>query len=453
MKSAGFLITGNEVLSAKTKDTNGPFMGMHLRRIGVSVKASMMCSDLEEDLIDCLNYLAERCDVILMTGGLGPTSDDLTAEVVAHFFDIPVKFNDEAWAACAAFFVKAGRESIPESNKKQAFLPEGCELIPNKLGTAAGFCTTGKKFGKTIKIYSLPGVPYEMEPMFLNSVLPNLYDETAMPVSKNWQVFLMGESFMQTAIEVAEKLLIARFPNSVISYQAHPYYVSYGVTLFPTSKSQKFECENFLNQDYQSAVEKAFVNNILYSEDKKVPNYILERLNKLRLNIAFSESTCAGYLSKELSSLNENSTYFVGAIVANNNRVRKEILQLPDNIVLLENKASHDLALQMALATLKKFNSDIVLAECGNKDEIHSESEDQKKEGFYLAMAFKKKSLSNIESAKKILDKYSWKFVEIENEEDTYSFTCFIKSNQRHTADVQKTRTAHYLLCSLSAVL
>lgn len=86
MKSAGLLITGNEVLSAKTKDTNGPFIGMHLRRIGVTVRASMMCGDMETDLIDCLNYLAEKCDVILMTGGLGPTSDDLTADVVSRFF-------------------------------------------------------------------------------------------------------------------------------------------------------------------------------------------------------------------------------------------------------------------------------------------------------------------------------------------------------------------------------
>ena len=90
MISAGLLITGNEVLSAKTKDTNGPFIGMHLRKIGVSVRASMMCGDYENDLLDCLNYLAEKSDIIFMTGGLGPTSDDLTADVVAKFFGIPI---------------------------------------------------------------------------------------------------------------------------------------------------------------------------------------------------------------------------------------------------------------------------------------------------------------------------------------------------------------------------
>ncbi|WP_186645902.1 competence/damage-inducible protein A [Fluviispira vulneris] len=450
MKTAGFLITGNEVLSAKTKDTNGPFMGMHLRRIGVSVKASMMCSDLITDLKDCLNYLAERCDVILMTGGLGPTSDDLTAEVVAQFFNVPVQFNEEAWEACAAFFIKSGRESIPESNKKQALLPQGCELLPNKLGTAAGFCTTGKKFGKTLKIYSLPGVPYEMEPMFLEFVLPNLTDQTSMPVVKNWQVFIMGESFMQTAIEKAEKSLITKYPNAVVSYQAHPYYVSYGITLFPKSVSEKLECENYLNAVYSNEVEQAFSKHILYAEDKKVPNYILDRLENLKLSIAFAESSCAGYLSKELSSLNKSSKYFLGSIITSNNSIRNNILFNSEENKI---KSTEDLVIAMSLSTIEKFNSDISLSESENKEATHFDSNSDKKEGFYLSMAFRKKSLDNIEKIKELLTKFSWKKIENINNQDVYVFSCFIKSNQRHTPDVQKTRASHYLLCSLSAVL
>ncbi|BBH52522.1 molybdopterin-binding protein [Fluviispira sanaruensis] len=450
MKTAGFLITGNEVLSAKTKDTNGPFMGMHLRRIGVSVKASMMCSDLKTDLNDCLNYLAERCDVILMTGGLGPTSDDLTAEVVAEFFNIPVQFNQEAWEACAAFFIKAGRDSIPESNKKQALLPQGCELLPNKLGTAAGFCTTGKKFGKTLKIYSLPGVPYEMEPMFLEYVLPNLTDPESMPVVKNWQVFIMGESFMQTAIEKAEKALIAKYPNAVVSYQAHPYYVSYGITLFPRSVIEKMECENYLYVVYSAEVENAFAKHILYAEDKKVPHYILDRLEYLKLSIAFAESSCAGYLSKEFSSLNKSSQYFLGSIVTNNKDIRNNLLfNSEDNKM----KSTEDLVVAMSLSTLQKFNSDITLSEFKNKEEMCTNTNLDIKEGFYLAMAFKKKSLENIEKIKDLLAKFSWIKNENVNKQDIYVFSCFIKSNQRHTPDVQKTRAVHYLLCSLSAVL
>ena len=452
MISAGLLITGNEVLSAKTKDTNGPFIGMHLRRVGVSVRASMMCADYETDLLDCLNYLAEKCEVILMTGGLGPTSDDLTADVVAKFFEIPVQFNQEAWEACADFFIKAGRTSIPESNKKQANLPKGCNLLPNKLGTAAGFSVTGEKFGKKVTVYSMPGVPYEMEGMFLENVLPDLVNRSFIPVTFSWQVFFMGESFMQNAINIAEQALLNRFPGSSVSYQAHAYYVSYSVSLFPNSQSQKEECESYLKNIFTPSVESAFGENIMYCEDKKVAPYIISKLIEKNLSISFVETSCAGYLSKEFSVITHDPILFTGSIVANSVLMKKNVLNISENIIQNGNADPISLVCHLAINNLKLTNSSISLAEYGFPNDPYIKY-DQLHDGFYLAMAFDKEKIKNFDEIEKKLFHFSWKKSQNLEEDAITIFSCYIKLNKRHVREIQQMRASLYLLCSLAKVV
>lgn len=452
MISAGLLITGNEVLSAKTKDTNGPFMGMHLRRVGVSVRASMMCADSETDLLDCLNYLSERCEIILMTGGLGPTSDDLTADVIAKFFEIPTYFNQEAWEACVDFFVKAGRTSIPESNKKQANLPQGCKLLSNKLGTAAGFSMTGEKFGKKVTVYSMPGVPYEMETMFLESVLPNLVNNLFVPVTLSWQVFFMGESFMQNAINVAEQTLLSKFPGSSISYQAHANYVSYSATLFPSSQSQKEECDSYLKNVFTPSVATAFGENIIYCEDKKVASYIISKLIEKKLSISFVETSCAGYLSKEFSVITHNPELLVATIVANSDLIKKNILDIPKNIIQEGNENPVNLVSYLAINNLKLVKSSISLAEYGFPNDPYIKH-DHPYEGFYLAMAFHKDKIYNFDEIEKKLFHFFWKKFDSCEDNGAVVFFCFIKSNKRHVREIQQMRASFYLLCSLAKVL
>jgi nicotinamide-nucleotide amidase len=221
----GLLITGNEVLFGKTKDTNGPFMAAHFRSLGIAVEQIMICGDNETQLLDCLTYLSAKCTTVIMTGGLGPTSDDLTAQLVAQYLDLPVQFFPEAWEACVQAFGRFGRTDVPESNKKQALLPAGSQLIPNNIGTAVGFIAQGQ-----IKIICLPGVPFELEPMFLNTVLPLFKGADGTFFSKTWQVFYMGESSMQLRLNELEQKTKAGFPDAVISYQAHAGSVTYSLT-------------------------------------------------------------------------------------------------------------------------------------------------------------------------------------------------------------------------------
>lgn len=452
MISAGLLITGNEVLSAKTKDTNGPFIGMHLRRAGISVRASMMCADNELDLLNCLRYLAERCEIIFMTGGLGPTSDDLTAEVIAKFFNIPVQFNQEAWSSCADFFIKAGRSSIPESNKKQANLPSGCSLLPNKLGTAVGFNVTGKVGENKVTVYCMPGVPYEMEAMFLENVLPKLLKKSYSPISLFWQVFYMGESFMQNAINDAEKSLLIKFPGASICYQAHSSYVTYSVTLFPNTQSEFDEYNNYLESIFIPSVENAFGHYIMYREDKKVASYLITKLIEKKQSISFVETSCAGYFSKEFSLFSHDPNFFVGAIVANSNIIKKNVLRISDEILQNENNDSMNLVSNLAISNLKLTNATFCLAEYGFPNDPYIKYT-SKSEGFYLAIAISKEKFFNFSDVENKLASFSWKEMNNINDNRFVVFSCFIKSNARLVREVQQMRAAYYLLCSLAKII
>ena len=452
MKSAGLLITGNEVLSAKTKDTNGPFMGMHLRKIGMAVTASMMCGDQESDLLDCLNYLAKKSDIILMTGGLGPTSDDLTAQVVAKFFGVSTVFNQEAWHSCSDFFIKAGRKEIPESNKKQAYLPVGCELLPNELGTAVGFSVTGEINGKIVKVYSMPGVPYEMEKMFLDSVLPVLEDRSFFPVTKYWQVFFMGESFMQNAINDAEKDLLSKFPNSTVSYQAHPYYVSYSVTLFADSQNKKEQYEKYLSYEFNIQVEKAFKKHILYSEDKKVSPYIYQKLKEKNLSLSYVEMSNGGYIGKEFSSFTNDFSVFKGGVSNPSDIFLQNSFFIPKN--KSENKFSESdyFITTIALSVLKKTQSDICISEFGIPKELHAENINDLA-CYFFNISIVKEKLKDPHTVEKELSNYGWKLFDISSHTETYNFSCSIKNNLRHSREIQQARATLFLLCSLVKIL
>lgn len=452
MKSAGLLITGNEVLSAKTKDTNGPYIGMHLRKIGVAVRASMMCGDNEGDLLDCLHYLAQKSQFILMTGGLGPTSDDLTAQVVAKFFGIATEFNQAAWDACADFFVKAGRKEIPESNKKQAVLPIGCELLPNELGTAVGFVVSGVVQGKKIKVFSMPGVPYEMEKMFVNFVLPQLEDKSFYPITKCWQVFFMGESFMQNAINNAENSLLQNYPNSTVSYQAHPYYVSYSVTMFANSLDQKQACENYLNSEFTTEVNKAFKEHILYSEDLKVAPYIYKKLQELQLTLSFAEMSNGGYLGKEFSAFTNDSLAFKGGFSNLGEIFLQNALYLTKDLIQNKSTLPVEFITGLSNSVLTETKADICLAEFGFPKETNQLS-DAEHSGYFFNICFAKSKLPDPYLVESKLASYGWKLLDISSNKETYNYNCFIKNNVRHSREIQQTRATLFLLCSLAKVL
>ncbi|MES2615878.1 MAG: molybdopterin-binding protein [Bdellovibrionota bacterium] len=438
--NVGLLITGNEVLSAKVKDTNGPFIGMHLRKIGVPIKSSMMCADNEADILDCLEYLSRRCNAIFMTGGLGPTTDDLTAAVVAKFFGVNTIFFDEAWENCLEAYKKFNKTNVPDSNKKQAYLPEGSVILPNKIGTAVGFKATGKKHNKMVSVFCMPGVPYEMEAMFLKEIYPELSSLSIPPLIKTWQVFYLGESAMQTSIEEHEKKLQTKFPTAAISYQAHAGFVTYSVSLFPRTQEQKLESQKFLEDEFIPAVQKSFHKHILYSDETPLNQYIIDALKQKRKTLAFVEASCGGMLTHQVSTVKNAEDVMNGTVILQGKK---------DKRVQLSSALWDDMA---QIKKLEFMKADICITEWG-APALEMATEDVPHGHFNIIFSINKQKIKDDIEMQTRLEGFAWKReVELETPERV-NYSCELNVSTRYGKEAQQTRVALHCLCSLALIV
>jgi nicotinamide-nucleotide amidase len=363
--AAGILISGNEVLFGKTRDTNGPFVAAHLRRSGVSVQRSLVVADEVFQLKRALSYLAEDCDLVIITGGLGPTVDDLTAEVVAQWFGVPLSFQELAWQTCVQAFARLGKTDVPETNKKQAMLPLGCRLIPNPVGTALGFELEASVHGKSVRVVCLPGVPSEMEPMFLASVLPTLNTEEIQVVSRSWQVFGLGESAMQQRVLELEKQVCSLFPEAVISYQAHLGYVTYSYFAKFDSAQMAQEWENNWNVRLEKEVQARFAHHIVAQNDQPLAQTVLSALQRHSLKLSLAESCTGGELSKECVAIPGASRAFLGSIVCYDNQVKEMLLNVPKDTLQEKGAVSEQTVRDLSEGALRVFQSDLALSISG----------------------------------------------------------------------------------------
>ncbi|MBX9704316.1 MAG: CinA family protein [Silvanigrellaceae bacterium] len=451
-KPASLLITGNEVLNAKTQDTNSPFLSKALKKLSLSLKLTNYCGDSEIDIIDSLSYLSTKSEVIFVTGGLGPTSDDLTAACVAKFFDLPLEFNQEAWENCKEAFKALGRSTIAESNKKQALLPKGCKLLANHYGTASGFFVSGVKHGKEVTIYCLPGVPFEMEPMFLHGVVPLLLQTKMPPLSCCWQVFLVGESAMQTSMQTHEENLKKNYPKAHISYQAHPGYVTYSVSLTPESLSEKNQFNDYLEQNFCKEFENNFAEFILYRNEKSLAQHIVDELLSCSFTLSIAESQCAGVLASEFSTCENFTKVLKGAVVTPCLAIKQSLLGV--NNLQEEQEA---IAAQMAQGALQLFGSDIALAENAEvflqqKSTNLSAGNSQVPVRAFLAIAFLKTKYSpfTLENIEARLAKFGWQKQSVESE---FFVTFTHQQKLSHRFALKQNRVKIFLLASLAAVV
>lgn len=370
-KHVGLLITGNEVLFGKTKDTNGPHMAAALRKVGCEVRRSLVCGDNVTEILRALEYLFENCDVVLMTGGLGPTSDDLTAEIIARCFGLPLVFHEEAWKACVDAFARMGRTSVPETNRKQANLPAGCRLMPNPNGTAVGFCVEGaltshqKSTGSHKVVYCLPGVPFEMEPMFAASVLPELIPPGAVTFQRTWQVFGLGESAMQERIAEAERSLQKEVPSLVVSYQAHAGYVTYSCFSASPHADESACVQALVDGPFAKEVEKAFGHHVVSRSELSLAASVVELFNQAGVTLAVAESCTGGLLSKEITAIPRSSVCYLGGITTYSNAWKEQFLGVDSRTLQTQGAVSEATAAQMALGLSLRTHADVALSITG----------------------------------------------------------------------------------------
>ena len=345
---AEIISIGDEILIGMTVDSNAAWMGSELTSLGIEVYQMTSISDKREHILKVLDESLERSELVLTTGGLGPTSDDITKKTLTEYFKTRLVQDDSVLENIERFMKNRGLH-MNENNIRQAEVPEGCRVLSNELGTAPGIWF--EKNGKVL--VSMPGVPYEMKHIMSTHVIPGIKEYFRRPFIKYRLVMTFGtfEAHLAEILEDFEKGL----PDSV------------RLAYLPTSGIIKLrltgrgEDEAKTDQVLGEQIDKLYniIPEYIYGLDginlEEAIGHIL-RNNKLTVSIA--ESCTGGNISRMITSVPGSSDYFTGSVIAYSNRLKIDELGVSSGDLELHGAVSEEVALQMAKGIRKKYDTD-----------------------------------------------------------------------------------------------
>jgi len=354
MRSA--LITiGDEILIGQVSDTNVVWIAKELNRIGVAVEEMVTVSDDPDQIWETLDRYLGVYDLLIMTGGLGPTRDDLTKETLAAYFDSPMVMVPEVLEKITAFFKARGRVMI-DSNARQAEVPAACQVLTNNHGSAPGMWF---EKGGSILI-SLPGVPYEMKGLMIEEVLPRISKRVTVPqvVHRTVMTQGVGESFLAELIKDWESGL----PDCVkLAYLPRP-----GIVRLRLSASGK--CAEDATQMLDKLVGKLLdiiPQHVFGFDDISLEQALGDTLKGRSLTVATAESCTGGNIAHLLTSVPGSSGYFSGAVVAYQNEVKTSVLKVENGVINRYGAVSKQVVELMARGVMKALGSDTAMATSG----------------------------------------------------------------------------------------
>jgi len=350
---AELITIGDEILIGQIVDSNSAWMAQQLNDAGIHVTQITSISDNKQHILDALELAGTRADIILITGGLGPTKDDITKSTLCTFFNTKLVLNDEVLKHVKALFDSFGAELL-EVNKRQAEVPANCEVIMNQKGTAPGMW-----FSHEGKIYvSMPGVPYEMKAIISGYVIPKLQELFKMPhiVHKTVLTQGVGESFL------AEK--IADWENSLGSDGIKLAYLpSAGSVRLRLSTSG--EDEQLLHEKVERKASELndLIKPHIYGEETEslegVVGRVLAEHNK---TLATAESCTGGYIAHLLTSIAGSSRYFVGSVVAYSNEIKENHLGVDPALIEHAGAVSEEVVKAMAVGIRQRYGTDYAIS-------------------------------------------------------------------------------------------
>ncbi|WP_162072294.1 CinA family nicotinamide mononucleotide deamidase-related protein [Chryseobacterium fistulae] len=356
MENAVLITIGDEILSGNTVDTNSNFIATELKNIGIKVSKIFTISDEIETIKETLQSAFELGDLIITTGGLGPTRDDKTKKAIAEFFHDEIALDEVTFNHLKALMEKRGRLEILERNKEQAFVPTKSIVFQNHNGTAP--CTMMEQEGKLC--FSLPGVPYEVKPLIRNQIIPYLKEKFNLNYIHTRIVSVVGipESILADTIEEWELAL----PEHVaLSYLPIGTRVKLRITA--TGRD-----EMALKNQVENEIQKLFPligKNIIATSEDRIEKILAEILAERNLTVSTAESCTGGELAKMLTSNSGSSKYYVGGMVAYATEKKIEILKVPEKIIQEYTVVSEQVAQEMAKGCQKLFNTNISLSTTG----------------------------------------------------------------------------------------
>lgn len=349
---------GDEILIGQIVNTNAVFLAKELNKIGVEVAQISSVSDQKEIIVNALDEARKRADIIIMTGGLGPTKDDVTKHTLCEYFDDHLVKNEKVLEHIENIFKKYVTTPISDMNREQANLPTKATILHNRFGTAAGmwFLDAGQVF------VSLPGVPYEMEALIKNEVLPKIQQQFVLPAlyHKTILTYGLGESVIAERIEDWENNL----PESI----KLAYLPSLGrVRLRLSTKGPELEA---LKTAVNAQLEKVIplIEDIYFGteEDQSIEFQIAKRLNEMGKSLSCAESCTGGAIATRFTSQAGASTFFKGSAVTYATDSKTDLLGVKKTIIEKHGVVSGTVAAAMALGAQKKYQSDYAIATTGN---------------------------------------------------------------------------------------
>ena len=356
--NASIITIGDELLIGQTIDTNSAFIAQELNKIGIWVRRRVAVGDVWEDIWQALDEEGKHSQIIIITGGLGPTADDITKPLLCKYFGGKMVVDENVLNHVKYLFEKVYRRPGPilERNLKQAEVPDVCEVLHNARGSAPGmlFRKEGKFF------ISLPGVPHEMKGLIMDEVIPVLLKEFTMPAIVHRTAFTAGQGESM----IAELLL--DFETSLPSHIKLAYLPNYGMVKLrlTATGTVKMEIENELTP-YFEKLQELVKEWLVANEDEGLEIVIGKILKAKGKTMATAESCTGGYIASLITSIAGSSAYYKGSVVSYANEIKENILGVKHETLTRTGAVSEETVAEMVKGAIAKLNADYALATSG----------------------------------------------------------------------------------------
>jgi len=355
---ANIVTIGDEILIGQIVDTNSGFIAKSLDKIGVQIHEMISISDDRKHILDTFSTMQDKVELVIITGGLGPTKDDITKKTFCEYFDDKLIEDKHVLNHVTQLIENYYKRPITQLNKDQALVPSKCEVLFNKFGTAPGMWI---QKGNTIFI-SLPGVPFEMKNIIESEVIPRVVERFKRPyiVHKTILTYGVGESLLAERIE--------NWENNLPDFIKLAYLPSPGRVRLRLSARGKDNIMLQKSLDDETVKLNQLIGDAIvgFEEDETLEVILGRQLNNVEKTISTAESCTGGKIAQVISSIAGASNYFKGSIVSYSTQSKIDVLKVSSEIIKAHSVVSAEVAIEMAKQAQLIFQSDYAIATTGN---------------------------------------------------------------------------------------
>ncbi len=354
--NVSIIVIGDELLIGQVTDTNSGWIARHLNPLGWNVKSVKVIADNGKEIFSAIDQAFQQTDIVLTTGGLGPTKDDITKPTLCRYFGGELKL-DERTLRTVEEVVSKRHLSMNPLNKAQALVPTSCRVIQNQVGTAP--IMWFEKNGKVL--VAMPGVPFETETMMEREVIPQLLKRFAVDDHIEHRTFIVI-GYAESALAIKLDDFEREMPEYIhLAYLPKPGIVRLRLTGISKDADRIKEDMQMLSEKLDDILGDAIVCH----EDKPLSAIIGDKLREKKLSLATAESCTGGNIAHQITSISGSSDYYLGSVVSYSNKIKQDLLKVPENILNNYGAVSELVVKQMVTGVCELLGADCAVATSG----------------------------------------------------------------------------------------